>query len=255
MNLLKSTQCLLVMFVTAKVCASDDAISEYMIRLRSVDHSAQADGISYFENVIAKNGIALPTNLVWGDVEPVLQRGVDCGDAARLAGRLGDRRCIPLLLETQARCEQEMLQADINEGSLRRVRRVHGGCLGALLRLGHTQSVVQVQAMLQSSNLLDRVEGVESVVYARNQSLVPELLRLLEDKRDAVHAGLSGSPYFIRICDLALNAAAEMRGLNTSFERRANLRYSDAHIHEVDLILKEALHGGRPKTPVKGGSK
>ena len=114
--------------------------------------------------------------------------------------------------------------------------RMQLACLKALLRLKDDEARKEVVSLLSSSNVESCVKGIECVSFAADKTLIPNLLALLDDKRDAVNIAPSGANYFIRVCDLAMNAIASISQTKTSFAVQNGARYSDDQLIEARRI-------------------
>lgn len=233
----------LILLSAMRVVAADE-VQEYMTKLHSSNDNDQASAIIYFEDCVAKKGHTLPS-IRRGDVESYFERcrwGSASTQAALLLGRLGNKESIPLLIKNKLETEREEHEADPDGFSFRRSARSRISCLMALLRLGHEQSVGEVRALLQSSNVVTRMQGIECVAYAGFRNLVPDLVPLMADKRDAENIAPSGGFYYVRVCDLALRTIVDVYSIKTSFGCHRGMRYSDAQIAEVVQGLQVQLN-------------
>lgn len=106
-------------------------------------------------------------------------------------------------------------------------------CLKALLRLKDDEAEKEVLSLLGSNEVESRVKGIECISYADDKKLIPKLVPLLDDKRDAVNVAPSGASYFIRVCDLAANAITDVGQMKLSFDVQYGTRYSDEQLGEL----------------------
>jgi hypothetical protein len=112
-------------------------------------------------------------------------------------------------------------------------------CLKALLRLRDITAQEEVRTLLRSTRVDDRAKGIECVSWAESTVHVSDVVPLLSDKRNAVNIAPSfhdGYSYYLRVCDLAVYALADLCKLKTSFAvQRAPYgeRYCDEKIAEV----------------------
>ena len=152
--------------------------------------------------------------------------------------RMGRRRCVPLLKEKKAEAEQIERKVDPMDQRNNLAPKVRMACLKALLRLGDEESMREVRSLLQSSKVEDRAQGIECVSFADAKTLVSDLVPLLDDKRDAVNIAPSGASYSLRVCDLAVNAIADISKVKTLFTVQHGARYSDEQIAEVGSVTR-----------------
>jgi hypothetical protein len=121
------------------------------------------------------------------------------------------------------------------------VPRVKAACLKALLKLNDTNAVAEVTALLRADDVASRLQAVECVAFAQSNELIPETLALLQDSRDAVNISPSGGKYYLRICDVALNAVASISKVDVSFTVRNGERYGEQMINEFQTNVNAWL--------------
>ncbi len=109
----------------------------------------------------------------------------------------------------------------------------------AMGRLGDRESKQAVLQELEVADVAGRREAIEHFVYLHDPSAAGRLMPLLDDKRDGKRAGTFSSNYFLRICDLAVDALGETLGPSAfSFSVGQYRRYSDQELGEVKGRLR-----------------
>ncbi|MGI6598338.1 MAG: HEAT repeat domain-containing protein [Kiritimatiellia bacterium] len=150
--------------------------------------------------------------------------------AVLLLGRMGAEQSRPMLKSILA--ESRGIVGPMDDRYVL-APRMQMACLKALLRLKDDEAEKEVLSLLGSNEAESRVKGIECISYADDKKLIPHLVPLLDDKRDAVNVAPSGANYFIRVCDLAVNAIASISQTKTSFIVQNGARYSDDQLGEV----------------------
>ena len=123
------------------------------------------------------------------------------------------------------------------------VPRMKNACLKALVRLGEEDAKKEVSSLVRSKQIADISNGIDCISYAAKKDMFPILTTLLKDKRDASNIAPSGGSYYLRICDLALNAINAHEPLALSFLVQRGLRYSDSQLDEAERL---ATNRARP---------
>jgi hypothetical protein len=219
---------------TVIVAVASDPAERYMAKFKSSDANAQYEAVDYFEHMAAKTGLAIPADLSRTDLEAYLKRWAGNSDnAALLLGRLGRKESIALLKEQMAEAEEIERKADDMDHRNALAPKVRLACLKALVRLRDEKAMQDVRSLLQSNRVEDRARGIECISFANDRTLILDLVPLLDDKRDAVNIAPTGASYYLRICDLAVDAVAEIGEVRTSFTVQRGARYSDEQIAEV----------------------
>jgi hypothetical protein len=150
--------------------------------------------------------------------------------AVLLLGRMGAEQSKPMLKSILA--ESRGIVGPMDDRYVL-APRMQLACLKALLRLKDDEAEREVLSLLGSNEAESRVKGIECISYADDKKLIPHLVPLLDDKRDAVNVAPSGASYFIRVCDLAVNTITDVGQLNVSFDVQYGARYSDEQLGEV----------------------
>ena len=133
---------------------------------------------------------------------------------------------------------------------LREAKRVHGrwdiqtllgpttsnACLKALFKLGDEEAARAVLASLNQRDVSSVVFGIEALGYARKTEYLKELLPFMHDTRDAVPIGADVNRY-LKIRDIAVNAAAEILGTSFPFRLRKLSSYTDQEVAEVKRLI------------------
>jgi len=217
-----------------------------MRKLRSDDPNAQYDAVAYFEHWASEKNRSLPADLKRSDIEAYLESwGGNSDKAALLLGRIGHRESISLLKEKKAEAEQITRKADVMDDRTDLAPKVRLACLKALLRLKDNEARKEVVSLLASTDVESHVKGIECVAYGNDETLIPNLLPLLDDGRDAVNIAPSGASYFIRVCDLAADVLRNY--YHIELESQKSTRYSD---RDLEVLQKRGLRKGSRKGSV-----
>ncbi len=234
----------LVFAGTVMAAVASDTAERYIAKFKSSDANAQYEAVDYFEQMAAKKGLALPADLSRTDLEAYLKRWAGNSDnAALLLGRLNRKESIALLKERMAEAEEIERKADDMDHRNALAPKVRMACLKALVRLRDEKAIQNVRSLLQSNKVEDRARGIECISFANDRTLVPDLLPLLDDKRDAVNIAPTGASYYLRICDLAVDAVAGIGEVKTSFTVQRGARYTDEQITEVRSVRVKVTQG------------
>ena len=93
----------------------------------------------------------------------------------------------------------------------------------ALARLGDSIGRDAIVARLHGTDPQERAAALSDLVYVNDRGLLREAAALLDDQRDAVNVGPSHGPYYIRVCDVAVNTIDALLGHAfgfTAYDRR-----------------------------------
>lgn len=108
----------------------------------------------------------------------------------------------------------------------------------AMARLGDADSKAAVVARLGAPDVETRLKAIEDFVYVRDPASATLLLPLLDDRRDALKAGPTPSRFYLRTCDLALDALAKVLGSATfPFSTGEYRRYSDEELATAKRLV------------------
>lgn len=107
----------------------------------------------------------------------------------------------------------------------------------ALAKLGELQHRNAYLLRLREDNPQERTAALHDFVYLNDQNLVPEVIPLLDDKRDAENVGPSHGPYWIRVCDVAINKLDILLNHPFPFLIDRAKRYIDEEIQQTKNIL------------------
>lgn len=217
--------------VTAIAASAPDRAKENLAKLKSSDPDARDQAVYFFRRMAAK-GLPLPEELTSRDLEAYVAGWEWCSDeAVLLLGRLGDKSSVPFL--KARRSEAEQMARRRTDHRIQLARRVRRACLKALLRLQDEDAIREVRSLFGSDEVEDRVQAIECLVYAETKALVPLLVPLLDDKRNAVEKGVAGSGICDRVCDLAVNALSDVGGIDVPFAVNRWPKYSDDELAEM----------------------
>lgn len=107
----------------------------------------------------------------------------------------------------------------------------------ALTRLGdpdHRQAYI---GRLGQPDPKDRVAALEDLLYLEDKTLAKNVKPLLGDEREGKNVGPSHGPYWIRVCDVAVNVLDVVLGHPFKFEVRGNKRYSPQELNEAKSVI------------------
>lgn len=144
---------------------------------------------------------------------------------ALLLGKTGDTANVKLLLER--------MQVEKDEHAR------HSAAL-ALARLGEATYRQQLVGRLQQSDPNERVKALQDLPYVNDRRLLTHVVALLDDTRPGLNVGPSHGPYFIRVCDVAVNVANEILGKPFPWVEPIK-RYSPQELSEAKRVLS-AVH-------------
>jgi HEAT repeat protein len=108
----------------------------------------------------------------------------------------------------------------------------------ALARLGdaeHRQAYLD--RLIQNGPPL-RVAALEDLPYLNDRTLAQEIVPLLEDLRDAKNVGPSHGPFWIRVCDVAVNSLDELLDHPFPFKVEVVKRYTQAELDQARAALR-----------------
>ncbi len=100
----------------------------------------------------------------------------------------------------------------------------------ALARLQDEQALSAVELALRRPQPVQRVTALDYFRYVGHPQLVPTVISLLQDTRDALNAGLSHGPLYIRVCDVAVNALDAVLDHPFPFKPEHGRRYTDQEL-------------------------
>lgn len=243
---MKSIWIVLLFCMTSAVgqTANAEEIARDLAELASADRSVKAEAIGrLYKKAIKGKGCLPVSESTRLHLESYLaQWGGNGAKAALLLGFLGDRRAIPSLRATKAGAAEMERKNDPMENRNCFAPDVQLACLKALLRLGDAGAQIEVRSLLQSSEVKNRANGIDCVVYAECETLVPYLLPMLNDKRNAVNIAPTSMEAWLRVCDLGVNALVDICGIKAAFytehDEGHGIRYSD---EQVAVIRRAAL--------------
>jgi len=116
---------------------------------------------------------------------------------------------------------------------------VKGACLKVLLKMGDREAEGEVVRALREADVSGRVFAVEAIQYAGKDSLVTELLPLLNDGRKVMRVSKSANDfYFLTVRDKAINAIAEVGRISPPFEIGRISTYTDEQVKQVKAIMR-----------------
>ena len=107
----------------------------------------------------------------------------------------------------------------------------------ARARLGDQVSKGEYVKTLYDADPMKRAVALADLLYLEDRGLVPSVLPLLDDDRPAKNVGPSHGPYFIRVCDVAINTLDQMLGHPFPFATGFMTRYSPQQIGQAKAVL------------------
>jgi len=140
---------------------------------------------------------------------------------ALLLGESGDRSSIPDLSARKISDRDEHTR--------------HAALL-AMARLGDNASRTEIVAQLNHPEPQERVAALRDLPYVNDLAMLQHVIPLLDDTRPGLNVGPSHGPYWIRVCDVAVNIANQMLGGRFPFTERTR-RYSPEELNEVKSVL------------------
>lgn len=163
----------------------------------------------------------------WGGTSP---------EAALLIGDLGGNPQMHALRRILK--ESQSIRGDMDVRT-HLVPKMKDACLKALFKLGDKDATEEVRASFERDDVPGIVFAVEAVVYAGKKEYTKNLMRLLDDSRDAVRPSPGWGSY-LRVQDIAINAIVQLSGIKPSFPLRKLTRYADDEVAEVKRLIAEA---------------
>lgn len=106
----------------------------------------------------------------------------------------------------------------------------------AMARLGDTGSRSQLIERLTKDEPAERVATLRDLPYVNDTGLLKHVVPLLDDMRPGLNVGPSHGPYFIRVCDVAVNIANQMLGGRFAWAQPVK-RYSPQELNEAKSVL------------------
>jgi len=106
----------------------------------------------------------------------------------------------------------------------------------AMARLGDADSRSQLIQRLTHEQPAERIAGLRDLPYVNDVGLLKQVVPLLDDTRPGLNVGPSHGPYFIRVCDVAVNIANQMLGGRFSWAEPVK-RYSPLELSEAKSVL------------------
>lgn len=158
--------------------------------------------------------------------------------AAVLLGLLGDKSSQGVLAATIQKAKQ-LRVADNGAGRFL-APNMCWAAIGALLELRAPLATNELDHLVTSQAVPDRVCACKAVESSRRSDVFGVLLPLLADQRDAINVGPAGSPYYIRVCDVAA------RTIDQDLKISANLppiekRYSNDFLKQLPSLIRESI--------------
>lgn len=213
-------------------------------RLESTDRNERRMAMDDAYSAVASgDGAVLPEDALRG-LRLHADRWEENSDKAILVlGLLGDKMSMPLIRSVWSECGR-MEQNPLDDRLVLQPR-IRKACVRALFKMEDAQAAAEVGRLLASDNPAEIAEGIECVAYSGDNRFCDRLEELLEDERNAVNVAPSGAYYWLRICDLAANALADVRPVSLPEGIQPGVRWEDWQLEELKMSAKKAgLNGG-----------
>jgi hypothetical protein len=108
----------------------------------------------------------------------------------------------------------------------------------ALARLGDAEQRQAYLARLAQNDPAVRVAALEDLPYVNDRTLAPYVVPMLDDPRDAKNVGPSHGPFWIRVCDVAVNSLDVLLDQPFPFKVEFAKRYTQAELDQARAKLK-----------------
>ena len=108
----------------------------------------------------------------------------------------------------------------------------------ALTRLGDPDHRKAYIVRLNQQDPKARVAAVEDLLYIQDKTFAKEVKPLLDDEREGKNVGPSHGPYWIRVCDVAINVLDQVLGHPFPFEVKRVKRYSAQELSQAKRIIQ-----------------
>jgi len=151
--------------------------------------------------------------------------------AALILGEMGDLAAVPALRDRK--------KIELDEHA-------RWGMTLALARLKDHDAVAAVEQALHQEQASKRAEALEDFRYVGDPRLVRGVVLLLADERDAVNVGGSHAPWYIRVCDVAVNALDAVLNHPFSFKVERGQRYTSQELKDAAEIARSKASIARP---------
>jgi hypothetical protein len=106
----------------------------------------------------------------------------------------------------------------------------------AMARLGDADNRSHLIQRLTHTDPAECVEALRDLPYVNDISLLKHVVPLLDDTRLGLNVGPSHGPYFIRVCDVAVNISNQMLGGRFGWVEPVK-RYSPQELNEAKSVL------------------
>lgn len=131
---------------------------------------------------------------------------------------------------------QDNIQFLLVRRSIERDLKAQHAATLALARLGEAGARQEIAGSLVKDDPQTRVDTLRDLPYVNDRGLLAYSLPLLDDERPGLNVGPSHGPYYIRVCDVAVNVIDEM--LKHPFTFPIGLRrYTPMEIAEAKSVL------------------
>jgi len=108
----------------------------------------------------------------------------------------------------------------------------------ALARLGDPDHRRAQVGRLNQPDPKGRVAALEDLLYIQDKTLAKEVKPLFDDVREGKNVGPSHGPYWIRVCDVAVNVLDRLLEHPFPFEIRGVKRYSGDELAQAKQVIQ-----------------
>ena len=161
--------------------------------------------------------------------------------AALILGQLRDEESVSSIRQVMKEARRIQSKKDPMDDRNVLAPRMELACLTALLVLNDADAIQDVKQLLKEDTIASRYRAIGCIQSAEKAELIPELLPLLNDTRDAVNIAPSGGEYYLRVCDVAINAIDAISKVNVSFTIQHGKRYNEQMISEFRTNIRNWL--------------
>ncbi len=109
----------------------------------------------------------------------------------------------------------------------------------ALAKLGDQEYKHNIIVELSDNNPFTRYNAVKKLEYIDDPGTSQHVVKLLDDRAEAVNVGTSYRSRYRRVCDQAVDSIISLLELDTSFETNTTKIYSDSELLQLREIIQK----------------
>ena len=221
----------------------EDIIAQNVKALSSHDKNKRREAMDSIFRVIRTNRSEVYISQVdREEIRRYMLRWDENSDKAALTlGLLQDRASVSSLLQVMKESRRIQSKNDPMDDRNVLAPRMELACLTALLALNDADAIQEVKQLLKKDTVASISRAIGCIQFAKKAELIPEILPLLNDTRDAVNIAPSGGEYYLRVCDIAINAIYAISKVNVSFNIQYGERYNEQMISEFRTNIRAWL--------------